>query len=161
MSGPLRSGTTGAPLVGGPKYLSMLLAKPTDTLYMPGMRRPRPAKALLRAAFAAMFAFVSLAHGPVMTFAQAHGAVYHQHHQVAAAHGQGHHHHDVDVDAQSSPPASDAICFAVGCFASLASPAADNPDVIRTLAGKLSPPIVRALLPATMDPADPPPRLQV
>lgn len=122
--------------------------------------------ALLRAAFAVVFAFVSLAHGPVMTFAQAHGgALHHQdrHHQDhaeagAAAHLHGH--HGVNADARSVPPLPDAICYSVGCFASLASPVAGDPDVIRTPAGKLLPPAVRALLPATMDPAEPPPRLQ-
>jgi hypothetical protein len=124
------------------------------------MRQGRTAKTLLRAAFAALFGFVSLAHGPVMTFAQAQAAPMHRHDPAPAPAASHHHHHaDTVADRQALPPLPDTICHALACFTSLGSPAVASPDWVRVPLGQLFPAVARVLTPATADPADPPPRL--
>ena len=73
---------------------------------------------MLRTAIAAVFGFMSLVHGPVMTFAKA--APARAHHVMNAGgphHGIDHDHHAAPVDGPSpAEPASAPVCYAFGCF---------------------------------------------
>ena len=115
-------------------------------------------RGLLRAAIAAVFGFMSLAHGPVMTFAK--GAPAPAHHVVDAGgphHGIDHDHHGAPVDGSS--PASAPVCYAFGCFIGLDVVALGAPAASLSPLGTLFPAPAAALLAGDIKPAVPPPRL--
>lgn len=139
------------------------------------MRSRRPAVVLLRAVMAVVFAFMSLGHGPVMTFAHAR-AMPAQHELAvdAPAHSHSHavHHQANGPEDDAEPtrhvshwqkllPGAGAACFAIGCFVSLASFGIDAPFANGVPIAKLTPGPARLLVPPASEPADPPPRLQV
>ncbi len=131
---------------------------------MTRMQSVRPANTLLRTALAVVFGFMSLLHGPVMTFANTHPAA--AHHAVNANnHAAGHHQRDQRAlhDQQSAPSMPDAVpvCYAFGCFVTLESLVIGAPAASLNAIGALSPAAARTLVPAYLDPAVPPPRLQV
>jgi hypothetical protein len=112
---------------------------------------------------------MSLFHGTVMAFAKGNPAA--PHHAMSAAHdvvkagshAAGHHHHQADHQPQSGPAMPDAApsCYGFGCFIVLESVAPFPPAAsIRPIA-TLSPSIANAMVPARLDPAVPPPRIQV
>ena len=122
------------------------------------MRKHRPTNSLLRTAIAVVFGCMSLLHGPVMTFAKAAPA----HHDVPAAHST-HHHHGVapDGDPQPIERGTIPVCYAFGCFVALESLPAGTPAAPLELISTLTPGIADTLLAADIEPAVPPPRLQV
>lgn len=116
---------------------------------------------MIRLALAMAFGFMSLGHGPIMTFAhagKAEGA------PAAAAHHHGaaasHHGHDA-TDADGHPAATEQteVCNAFGCFITVGVIAIEPPPQALLPIGKLAPPPSPAALPAFTEPADPPPRL--
>jgi len=123
----------------------------------------------LRIVIAVVFGFMSLAHGPVMAFAQeqasqaqhqpaAHHAgqpVQHTgHHGMAADHAQGHRH------AVTPASGATAICYASGCFVAVAPLPVAAPATASFPLQQLAPAPACAIVPAELDPAVPPPRLQ-
>ena len=120
------------------------------------LRMRTPGRGLLRTAMAVVFGFMSLVHGPVMTFAKAgpapaHHASHHgAHHQAAPA-------DDYNPRRRNSPPA----CYAFGCFIALDAVALRAPAAILNPIGALSPAPAGALLAEDIEPAVPPPRLHV
>ena len=126
--------------------------------------RPVPtAQRLIRAAFAAVFGVMSLAHGPVMaavhdivpapSVAQAPGPAMH--------HG-GHHHamdHVMPAPEQPEAPAS-GTCNSFACFLAVGSPIASAPGASLISLGQLMAEPLSAGSPAVPEPAEPPPRLQ-
>src|SRR5687767_5412591 len=97
------------------------------------MRPNRPAVALCRIVLAALFGFMSLGHGPLMTFSHAHGAPL-PHSQVAQHHEHGHH-EPTSSRAEASLPEQAPACYAVGCFISLAAlPIGEPPATLVPLA---------------------------
>ena len=118
-------------------------------------------RGLLRAAIAAVFGFMSLAHGPVMTFAK--GAPAPAHHVMNAGaphHGIDHGHHAAPVDSASpAEPASTPVCYAFGCFIGLDAVALGAPAATLSPIGTLFPAPAAALLAGDIKPAVPPPRL--
>jgi hypothetical protein len=110
-----------------------------------------PGRGLLRAAMAVVFGFMSLVHGPVMTFAKA---------SPAPAHHASHHgaHHDHAAPAEESQP---PVCYAFGCFIALEALALREPAAILNPIGVLSPALADALRAEDIEPAVPPPRLHV
>ena len=76
------------------KFLSMCLPEMELGSYMVPMRTP--GRGLLRAAMAVVFGFMSLVHGPVMTFAKASSAPAHH-----ASHHGAHHHHAAPAEDPS------------------------------------------------------------
>jgi hypothetical protein len=145
------------------------------------VRLRRCISALLRLAMVAVFATMSLGHRPVMLFA--HG----QSNHVQASHvptgGHFHHHQNAaaiestvqdsvldvlddecagDHHAPVSPiPVGANVCYAVGCFASLAAPAAGSPTAGLLTLGRLVPKDAPDMTSALVKPAVPPPRLPV
>jgi hypothetical protein len=122
-----------------------------------------------RIIIAMVFGFMSLAHGPVMAFAQeqapqaqhqpaahhaGHPAQHTGHHRIAAEHAQGHHH------AVTPATGSTAICYASGCFVAVAPLPIGAPANASFPLQQLAPAPARAIVPAELDPAVPPPRLQ-
>jgi hypothetical protein len=147
------------------------------------MNTKRMNRPWLRVAVAIAFGFMSLGHGPVMTFAHAashgHGNAAAAGHQPAdathASHGHRHHAvadaapaadcHDQDTTAEPALPASHgpehdaAPCNAFGCFVSVAAPGVIAPAVSARLLGRLKPLPPKTISPAFAEPVDPPPRL--
>jgi hypothetical protein len=137
--------------------------------------RTMPARALaslLRIAFAAIFGFVSLAHGPVMAFAET-GAAPANHHQIPAGHHRmmmaGHEHHAADRPQHAADQQDDqlpsiapkpAICYSFGCFNAVQAAAVAVPAAVLSPLAKLSPSSAPAELSFDRDPVDPPPRLR-
>lgn len=123
------------------------------------MRPFRAASAVFRMAFAVMFGFVSLAHGPVMAFAKESASAVPHHMAVAhvsqAADG-------TPGDHQSSPAIlhKPAVCYSFGCFVAVESTLTDAPAVYLYPLEELSPALARAIVAALLKPVDPPPRLQ-
>jgi hypothetical protein len=114
----------------------------------------------------ALFGFMSLAHGPVMAFApqQAPQAglqsaqpvqqILHQiqpsaHNGVEAA-DHAHNHHTAA-----------SVCYATGCFVAMAPILVAALDNIPAPLQQLRPATAQAIVPAALDPCDPPPRLQI
>ena len=107
-------------------------------------------------AMAVVFGFMSLFHGPVMTFAKASPAPAHHvsHHVV-------HHHEAPAQDSQPAKPDSAAVCYAFGCFIALDAVALRAPAAIFNPIGALSPAPTDALRAGHIEPPVPPPRLNV
>jgi len=120
--------------------------------------RPASAKLWLRTALAVVFAFMSLAHQPVMTFARANAMVVH-HDAVAdtTAHHQHQHQHKQSLPL---PAEHESVCNAVGCFALAPPPAIIAPAAELRPFATLAPASARDLIATIPEPADPPPRLQ-
>jgi hypothetical protein len=127
------------------------------------------AQRLIRAAFAALFGVMSLAHGPVMAAAHSTG-----HPQAAApapmAAHHGAHHHAMDHATDQTMPAPDepeapasgtATCYSFACFLAVASPSIGAPATSLIPLGQLAAHPPQAGSPTVPEPADPPPRLQV
>jgi hypothetical protein len=139
---------------------------------------------LLRIVVALIFGFMSLGHGPVMTFAHAgdhsasgghDSAVSGHHHQTAvslhdrSAHddaGQAMPCHEQDLAAGDEEPSAsrDPVhhatpCNAFGCFVSVGSPGILAPVLAMRLLGKLKPLPPANFSDAFPEPVDPPPRL--
>jgi len=113
-------------------------------------------RSLLHTAVAVVFGFMSLLHGPVMTFARASPAPDHHMSRHAA------HHHVVRArDLQPAKPGSNPICNAFGCFIVLDASAIRAPAALLNPIGALSPGRTDALRAAEIEPAVPPPRLNV
>jgi hypothetical protein len=116
-----------------------------------------PGRGLLRAAMAVVFGFMSLVHGPVMTFAKAGPAP-----APHASHHSAHHDHAAPAEgSQPAKPDSPPVCYAFGCFIALDAVALRAPAAILNPIGALSPTPADALLAEDIEPAVPPPRLQV
>lgn len=118
--------------------------------------RPRGNR-LLRIALAAVFGFMSLVHGPVMTFAKATPASAHH----VSPHGAHHHHAAPANDAQPAKPDAPPVCYAYGCFIALDSVPLRAPLAILNRIGALSPAPAAALRAGNIEPAVPPPRFFV
>jgi len=110
---------------------------------------------------AVLFGFMSLVHGPVMTFAQAAPAP--THHAMHAGGHSGHHQHHAVPDEQPAPSEHDAvpICHAFGCFVAVDAAPVRAPAAILFFVGTVTPAPADALLAGTVEPAVPPPRLPV
>lgn len=122
--------------------------------YMSPMRTS--GRGLLRTAMAAVFGFMSLLHGPVMTFAKAGPApVPHVSHHV------GHHHEAPTQNSQRAKPDPAPICNAFGCFVALDAVALSAPAAVFSPIGALSPAPTDALRAGHIEPPVPPPRLNV
>jgi hypothetical protein len=132
--------------------------------HIPSMRSLRHSSVRLRLAFVAIFAFVSLIHGPAMAMAVAAGS-------PQAVHTMGvsntHHHHH-DHGAQGAPaeqpanemPADGALCPMLGCSMAL-GPATPRAAVTWLAIGRIEARPFLALRAVVSEPADPPPRLPV
>jgi len=141
-----------------------LAGKAIARFYIVCMRPIRPANAMLRVAFAVLFGFVSLAHGPVMAFANAHQPIMAFANEDA---GSSHHHQMLLADAphgghQPFQPSADkpAVCYSVGCFVAVEFAPIRAPAVGFNPLEKLSPAPARTIIAVISKPADPPPRLQ-
>jgi hypothetical protein len=121
------------------------------------MRMRRPTNGLLRTAMAVVFGFMSLVHGPVMTFAKASPAPA----QHASHHGAHHHHNAPSEGSLPANPDSAPVCYAFGCFIALDAVALRAPAAVLNPIGALSPAPAAALLAGNIEPAVPPPRLHV
>jgi hypothetical protein len=121
------------------------------------MRPHRPLNGLLRTALAVIFGFMSLLHGPVMTFAKA-GPAPAQH---ASHHGAHQHHGAPSESSLPATPESAPVCYAFGCFIALDAVALRAPAAILNPIGAVSPAPADALLAGDIEPAVPPPRLPV
>lgn len=129
------------------------------------MKPARTAGRCLRVAIAMAFGFMSLGHGPIMSFAHAK--------PVTAAHSSAHapaHQHGATADAQHDHDAAGAShdgdaadqttgCNAFGCFITVGAADIVPPPQAMMPIGKLLPPLAPASLPIFTEPADPPPRL--
>jgi hypothetical protein len=130
------------------------------------MRSGPSAKTVVRTAFAVLFGFMSLLHGPVMAFANSNAATHRgmaAHHVMKAdTHAAGHLHH-ARHEQQSPHSIPDAVpsCYGVGCFVGLHAYALPSPAASIRLVSVLSPSIAKALVPVYLEPIVPPPRLQV
>ncbi len=114
-------------------------------------------RGLLRAAMAVVFGFMSLMHGPVMTFAKADSAPAHH----VSHHGARHHHAAPAEDSQPTKPDLPPVCYAFGCFIALNAVALREPPAILNPIGVLSPAPTDALRAEDVEPAIPPPRFHV
>ena len=112
---------------------------------------------MLRTAMAVLFGFMSLAHGPVMTFVKASPAT---HHAMAEGHA-GHHQHHTASDQSPAGENNAPLCYAFGCFVTLDATPIRVPAAILFLVGTVSPAPADAMLAGTVEPAVPPPRLPV
>jgi hypothetical protein len=127
------------------------------------MTRFRTPGRWFRIAIAVAFGFMSLGHGPIMTFAHAgqHGPTSHD----RAIHASGHHNHaghHQTADAEDGGQAAVhelMVCNAFGCFVTVAVPPVNAPSQQTATLGKLSPSAPRPGLATSLEPADPPPRL--
>ena len=139
----------------------MSLAKAAIGPHMACMHLGQPANALVRTAVAVVFGFMSLWHGPIMSFAKANPDA--AHHVVNAGDDIAKHHHPAAHEQQSAPSVPDVVpvCYALGCFVALESLAIDAPVANLTAIGTLSPAPAHAMVPAYLGPANPPPRRQV
>jgi hypothetical protein len=129
----------------------------------------------LRIAVAMAFGFMSLGHGPVMTFAHAgaHPGAHagapeihkHVHTDAPQHHGAMHgHHHDGHQTLPEQPgdpmdSGDHAVCNAFGCFITVSPALVSAPTVSWLVLGKLAPPSPGTGAPALSEPTDPPPRL--
>jgi hypothetical protein len=120
-------------------------------------------------AVAIIFGLMSLFHGTVMAFAKGNPAA--AHHAMSAAHHvakvdshtAGHNHDQADHQQQSVPAMPDTApsCYGFGCFIVLESVVPLPPAASVRPIATLSPSIASAMVPARLDPAVPPPRIQV
>lgn len=134
------------------------------------MKPARTAGRCLRFAIAMVFGFMSLGHGPIMTFAHAakpgtathasaHGSTPAPAHHHDAAAGHGHHGHDAPAPDPATAAHETTNCNAFGCFITVGAAAIEPPPQAMMPIGKLLPPPAPASQPAFTEPADPPPRL--
>ena|SRR5947209_12433447 len=121
------------------------------------MRKCRTLNGLLRTTIAVVFGFMSLLHGPIMTFTMAAPA----HHGVPRGHSTHHHGTAPQDDPQPIERAAIPVCYALGCFVAVQSLPAGMPAASLELMGTLAPGAANTLLAADTEPAVPPPRLQV
>lgn len=140
--------------------------------YLSFMSGARTAPRLLRIAMAAVFGFMSLGHGPTMSFAMARGdaephAGHHSMHQAADRHA-GHAAHAHHAQHPPGEPAEagtadmlqpPATCYSFGCFAAVGPVAMTAPSASVLLLERLGAPPPRAVHSDNPEPADPPPRL--
>src|SRR5262249_52594862 len=123
----------------------------------------RTTRKLLRAALAAVFGLMSLAHQPVMAFAKSNSASPCPPAGITAqaVHQHQHHQHSTPAVPQTSRASDgDIPCSGLGCFQSL-TPAPSLATVLYWLVlGRLLPAAPRGMTAAQPDPAEPPPRLQ-
>src|SRR4051794_5809236 len=100
------------------------------------MRKHRTINGLLRMALAVVFGFMSLLHGPVMTFAMAAPA----HHDMPRSHS-AHHHQGArpQDDPQPIERGTIPVCYALGCFVAVESLPAGTPGAPLELMGTLAP----------------------
>jgi hypothetical protein len=120
------------------------------------MHMRRPMNGLLRTAVAVVFGLMSLLHGPVMTFAKPAAAA--AHHAMNA----GHHHNTAPQDdPQPVEPGTMPVCYAFGCLIAVESLPVNVPAAVLEPIGPLAPGIADAMFAADVEPAVPPPRLQV
>ena len=117
-----------------------------------------PGKTMLRTAMAVVFGFMSLLHGPVMTFAKASPAA--EHHAMAG-HGAHQHHGAPAGPSLPAKPDTAPVCYAFGCFIALDAVALRVPAAILNPIGALLPAPADAMLAGDIEPAVPPPRLHV
>lgn len=110
---------------------------------------------------AVLFGFMSLVHGPVMTFAKAAPAA--EHHTMHAGGHAGHHQHHAVPDEQPTSGEHDTapLCYAFGCFVAVDAVPARAPAAVLFFVGTVAPAPADALLAGTVEPAVPPPRLPV
>ena len=120
-------------------------------------------RGVLRTVLAVVFGFMSLVHGPVMTFAKAAPAPAHHFIDVGAPHHGANLHHDHHTAPSDNPapaePASAPVCYAFGCFIALDAVALAAPVAILNPIGRVSSALADTLLAADVEPAVPPPRL--
>ncbi|MGH6768164.1 MAG: hypothetical protein ACRECO_03975 [Xanthobacteraceae bacterium] len=126
----------------------------------------------MRLILAALFAVMSLVHGPLMSFARASMAPLHHQGDVTTPHG-AHHHpshtgsmHEQAADRDTGVPDPGAAtmpapCYAIGCFTALTPTVTGPLPTAAILLGQLLPTLGRNMIPEEPDPAVPPPRLQV
>ena len=134
--------------------------------YILNMKPVRTAGRCLRIAIAMAFGFMSLGHGPIMSFAHAakpdaaaHGSAHASAHQHGAT-AHAHHDHDAAGASHDAVAADEtAGCNAFGCFITVGTAAIEPPPQAMMPIGKLLPPLAPASLPIFPEPADPPPRL--
>jgi hypothetical protein len=138
--------------------LGKLLGRNTKFHHLYCMRTRRLTSGLLRTALAVVFGFVSLLHGPVMTFA--HVAAPAPVHHATDAGRHVHHQHGTAGDAVPVKDATMAGCNAFGCLIAVEAMPARAPAAILMLLGALSPGIASAMLAADIEPIVPPPRLR-
>ena len=119
----------------------------------------------LRLGLAVLFAAVTVVQVPAMAIACATGSA--QPAATAVSHG-GHHHshtahgHQMEPAADAADATHDATaCFALGCCTALRPLGITAPAVADVLLGVLDLASAQAMLPSLLEPADPPPRLQV
>jgi len=133
------------------------------------MEPARLTRKLLRATFAAVFGFMSLAHGPVMASAANMSTA--QTAPVTAPTDHAHHHHagaqhramDMMADPAMTEPAmpeTAPACFSFACFLAIASLDVSAPAALLAPLAKLHPHLQRTVSPAAPEPIEPPPRLQ-
>ena len=124
------------------------------------MRGRGPISGMLRTAVAAVFGFMALFHGPVMTFAKA-ASVAHETVTVDHASHQHHHHGAMPEGRQPFESAALPACNAFGCFVLVESLPVRLPAAVLTPLGALSPGIAQPMRAEDIEPPIPPPRLQV
>jgi len=127
------------------------------------MTRFRTSGRWFRIAIAVAFGFMSLGHGPIMTFAHAGAAGAHDHAIHAPAEHTGDHQTtDADDCHEAVPAVHDVMfCNAFGCFISVAAAPVTAPSQQSAPIGKLLPAALQPGFAASLEPADPPPRLHV
>jgi hypothetical protein len=114
----------------------------------------------LRTVLAAVFAFMTLFHGPVMTFAKTAPPAP----EAARLNQTGHHHHRHGTMPAQRQPADTATlpaCNGFGCFVLVEALAVRLPAAFGKPIGTLLPGIAQAMHPADIEPVVPPPRLRV
>jgi hypothetical protein len=130
------------------------------------MRWFRTRRPLLHLVIALAFGFMSLGHGPVMTFAKADDLSSH----TTQSHSAAHHYampapgDAIQSDADGQAPdeqTSHASCQAFGCFVLMSPACVAAATVIAILLDTLAPQPEDQTVPATPEPTDPPPRPQV
>lgn len=129
------------------------------------MRPVLTANALARMILALVFGFMSLAHGPVMTFAKASSpsAV----HDLASGPPSSHHHHAApqalgeldDEQLVPRPHQGPATCYSAGCFVAVASIPIRAPTTHLCVLERMRAAPPDALVSVIIDPLVPPPRL--
>ena len=134
------------------------------------MEPARLTRKLFHATFAAVFGFMSLAHGPVMAASAPANAptaqtvpvalpMAHAHHHPGAQHGAM----DMMADPAMTEPAvpeTTPACFSFACFLAISSLDVSTPAALLAPLAKLGPHLQRNGSPATPELIEPPPRLQ-
>jgi hypothetical protein len=126
------------------------------------MTRFRTPGRWFRIAIAVAFGFMSLGHGPIMTFAHAAKPIPASHDGIHAVahHDHAGHHQTADAEDDSQAAAHEfMVCNAFGCFVTVAAPPVNAPSQQTASLGKLSPAALQPGLATSLEPADPPPRL--